>query len=307
MNALSHWLLPLFSSGLSFVFAGMVARQWTRRRRPYQLVWSLGLAWYGIAAGTELLGYAFAWNDLLFRAWYLFGAIMVAAYLGAGTVYLLRGTRFGYLVALGVLFGAVPALARGITLARSGVAASAGPAFAIGLLGVLVALLVAYTQRTRPALVGHVTMACLVAGTLASAYVVATAPIDAALMFDPATRVIQGRGFPEHVRLLTPLFNIAGGLTLVFGALFSAWQFWRQGTGGQRVLSNGLIALGGFIPSLTSSLNRFGFTGAFFLGELLGVVCIFSGFLVSSEVFARRGRQVEPPSQPVSTTHPAAT
>jgi hypothetical protein len=46
-----------------------------------------------------------------------------------------------------------------------------------------------------------------------------------------------------------------------------------------------LIALGGFIPGVTSGLNRFGITWAFFLGELLGVLLIFAGFLVSEEVF----------------------
>jgi hypothetical protein len=46
-----------------------------------------------------------------------------------------------------------------------------------------------------------------------------------------------------------------------------------------------LIALGGFIPGWTSGLHRFGITWAFFIGELLGVVLIFLGFLVSIEVF----------------------
>ena len=47
-----------------------------------------------------------------------------------------------------------------------------------------------------------------------------------------------------------------------------------------------LIALGGFIPGWTSGLNRFGVTWSFFIGELLGVVLIFLGFLVSIEVFS---------------------
>ena len=46
-----------------------------------------------------------------------------------------------------------------------------------------------------------------------------------------------------------------------------------------------LIALGAFIPGVTSGLNRFGVTWSFFLGEFLGVVLIFAGFLVSEEVF----------------------
>jgi hypothetical protein len=47
-----------------------------------------------------------------------------------------------------------------------------------------------------------------------------------------------------------------------------------------------LIALGGFVPGITSGLNRFGITWSFFLGELLGIVFIFVGFLVSIEVFS---------------------
>jgi hypothetical protein len=46
-----------------------------------------------------------------------------------------------------------------------------------------------------------------------------------------------------------------------------------------------LIALGAFIPGTTSSLNRFGVTWSFFLGEFLGVLLIFAGFLISEEVF----------------------
>ena len=46
-----------------------------------------------------------------------------------------------------------------------------------------------------------------------------------------------------------------------------------------------LIAIGGFIPGWTSGLNRFGVTWSFYLGELLGVIFIFAGFLVSIEVF----------------------
>jgi hypothetical protein len=52
-----------------------------------------------------------------------------------------------------------------------------------------------------------------------------------------------------------------------------------------RVPATILLAIGGFIPSLTSGLSRFGVTQTFFLGEFLGVVFLFAGFLVSVEVF----------------------
>src|SRR5438093_11578713 len=88
--------LPLGSSILSFAFAGMVLDQWWQRRHAFQLVWAIGLLWYGISAGTEFLGGAFGWTEGLYRAWYLIGAFFVAAYSGAGTIYLLAKPRFGY-------------------------------------------------------------------------------------------------------------------------------------------------------------------------------------------------------------------
>jgi hypothetical protein len=52
-----------------------------------------------------------------------------------------------------------------------------------------------------------------------------------------------------------------------------------------RVPATILIALGAFFPTITDSLNRAGSTELFALGKLLGVVFLFAGFLVSSEVF----------------------
>ena len=104
-------ILPAGSSIVSFVFAALVFDQWRQRRHSFQLVWTIGLLWYGISAGTEALGSAFGWNPGLYRTWYLVGALFVAAYLGAGTIVLLARTRFGYFVALSFLFGALYAFA----------------------------------------------------------------------------------------------------------------------------------------------------------------------------------------------------
>jgi hypothetical protein len=52
-----------------------------------------------------------------------------------------------------------------------------------------------------------------------------------------------------------------------------------------RVPATILIAFGGLIPAITSGANRFGATSGFFVGELLGVIFLFAGFLVSIEVF----------------------
>jgi hypothetical protein len=52
-----------------------------------------------------------------------------------------------------------------------------------------------------------------------------------------------------------------------------------------RVPATILIAIGGLIPAVTDSLNRFGATELFQLGKFLGVLFLFAGFLVSIEVF----------------------
>src|ERR1700745_1033956 len=90
----------------------MVLDQWWQRRHNFQLVWSIGLLAYGISTACEFLGGAFGWNPGLYRTWYLVGAFLVPAYLGAGTLYLLNKTRFGYFVAgAGALGGVFSALA----------------------------------------------------------------------------------------------------------------------------------------------------------------------------------------------------
>jgi hypothetical protein len=71
-----------------------------------------------------------------------------------------------------------------------------------------------------------------------------------------------------------------------FASIPGAWRAFRAGTLNSRVPATILIALGGFIPGWTSGLSRFGVTWSFFIGELVGVVLIFLGFLVSIEVFS---------------------
>src|SRR3989304_1566475 len=76
--------LPLGASVLSFIFAILLTAQWRERRRPYQLIWAIGMTWYGVSAGTEFLGGFAGWSEPLYRAWYLVGAVWGAAWLGVG-------------------------------------------------------------------------------------------------------------------------------------------------------------------------------------------------------------------------------
>lgn len=319
MNVLNV-VLPLGSSVLSFVFAAMVFDQWLQRRHAFQLVWAIGLLWYGISAGCEFVGSAFGWNETLYRAWYLIGALFVAAYLGAGTVYLLSKTRFGYFVGVTFLIGGALSLAA--TARYPGSATAGTVTFFFALFGAI-AVIAATAVRRR--LAAHIAMGVLLLGSVAGAYMILTAGLAApGWALDPNTHVPVGSAFPGYVRVLTPAFNVAGALCLVFGAIFSAYVYMPKrkvlrakvstpvlaqvygasavavnfvaslpaasnallkGKLNSRVPATLLIAAGAFIPGVTSGLNRFGVTWSFFLGELLGVLLIFGGFLVSEEVF----------------------
>jgi len=229
MNALNV-VLPLGSSVLSFAFAAMVFDQWWQRRRAFQLVWAIGLLWYGISAGCEFIGGAFGWSEPLYRAWYLIGAFFVAAYLGAGTIYLLSKTRFGYFAGATVLIGGLLSLlfshanAKGSDVPLYPGSATAGTtAFVIAAIGG-VAIIAA--TAVRPRLAAHIAMGVLVIGSIGVAYMTLTASLAApGWAVDPATHVPVGTAFPGYVRVLTGPFNIAGALCLVFGAIYSAYIY----------------------------------------------------------------------------------
>lgn len=336
-------VLPFCSSILSFVFALFLLDQWRERRRPYQAIWTIGMVWYGLSAGTEFLGGAFGWNEVLYRAWYLIGAVWVAGWLGLGTAFLLGRTRFGYAFAASLLLAG---LFTALTQARydypdSGIAPVAY--FVVAIVVAVAIVVDTYRGTDRwPWLAAVV----IVGGSVVSAVLMAVVVLPApGYAIDAATHIPTGELFPGYLRLLTPFFNITGAFTLSLGALYSAYVFmpkrrllryslrreaaWLE-TGDRRVFGPGrgfgpvavlipralaavivnfvaslpgaisalargrlnsrvpatiLIAIGGLIPAFTSGANRFGATSGFFVGELLGVLFLFAGFLVSIEVF----------------------
>jgi len=216
-------LLPLLSSIISFIFAFYILRRYAGRKGTHLLLWGIGTIFYGIGGFCEFYYGAVGWNALIFRLWYLFGAILVAAWLGQGTVYLLVKNR-----------------------------------------------------------TAHVLMGILAVGSVYALFKVFTAGLDPALMI---SSVHTGSELSGHaitssgVRVLTPFFNLYGTVTLVGGAAYSAFIFWRKRILLHRTLGNILIAVGATLPAFGGYFSRIGVPAALYLGEFFGILLLFAGFL----------------------------
>jgi len=109
-------VLPLASSIVSLLFALAVLDQYFARRKPYQLVWAIGLLMYFISTGAEYWVGVWGLNESIYRVWYLFGAVFVAAYLGMGTVYLITPRRVAHVIMMILLMASFYATFRVLTV-----------------------------------------------------------------------------------------------------------------------------------------------------------------------------------------------
>lgn len=95
---------------VSLAFGLSTFERWLVRRRQHELLWSVALAMFSVAAFALAAGAALGWSGPSFRVFYLFGAIANVPFLAAGTVALLGGHRWGNPTAWVVaLFGAFAA------------------------------------------------------------------------------------------------------------------------------------------------------------------------------------------------------
>jgi hypothetical protein len=216
-------LLPIATAVLALIFSAALLDQWRERRQRFQLVWAVGMLFFGIAAAAEAVAAIAGWNEPLYRTWYLTGAVWTAGWLGLGTCYLLARTRFGYAVALSLfLAGLFTFLA-----ARRPEYAGAGDLpvlyfIGAGVLAAAVAIETYFQNERWPQLVGVAVVAVSVASLLTMLLVQLPAPGYAV---NPHTGMPTAEIVPGALRLFTPFMNITGGLALILGAIFSAYVF----------------------------------------------------------------------------------
>ncbi len=235
--------ISFLSTIISFAFAAAVFNRYRYKQGNHLLFWGIGLVLYGVGTLTEVvLGFTF--SGLALRLWYLCGAMLTAAFLGQGTVFLLIRRR-GVASAMAGVLVVVALLALGLMLA---------------------APLTPQAAAYNPAL-----------------------PVSAQY------KDILTRG--GVTILLTILLNIYGTITLVGGALYSAYLFWRKKVLANRMLGNILIAAGALMPASAGTFIRAGMVDWLYVSEFIGVVLMYVGFTLATAK--------QPAEQPVTAASAA--
>lgn len=86
----SDALFGALAAAVSWLFALLTYHQYRARGKQYQLLWTVGIAFFALGVTLEVVARAQGtWNDAGYRAWYFTGAMMGVAWLGQGTLHLL--------------------------------------------------------------------------------------------------------------------------------------------------------------------------------------------------------------------------
>ena len=251
-------ILPFVSTAVMLVFVIFVLQRYFTRRKAYFLFWGIGLAMFGAGSFAEVY-LSLTWNKWAFFAWYLFGAALNAAWIGHGTLHLLVRKQWAQVMTVLLIIGSLfagylmlqvmPRLDESVFTTERPISEQYG------------------TKRLEP-------------GELPP-----TGPETEVIVYrGEEVTVVRGvlpLGSP--VRLTTPFFNIYGLLTLVGGAIWSAYLFWRKRVLPNRVIGNVLIATGALLIGFASTLTRLGYGQYLYLAEFLSAVIMFAGFLVTSK------------------------
>jgi len=327
-------ILPFVSAAVMVVFVFFVFRRFFQKKmKAWHLgLWGLGLTFYLLGSLMEATHAALGWNAIVFRLWYLFGAVLVAAWLGQGTVELLvrrriKGVRVSHILLVILAAGSIYATFKVFTAKLEPIMLSetvttietTGDYTETEVLGAAAGALKAPALTDEGEVSSRVdplTSTILaeanrnnIAVEVATDYTVSQMPgvnavvnnqnVSLSVAEDSlqvnidgqAAGIISteiGREMHGHAivtggtRVLTPFFNMYGLFTLVGGAIYSAYIFLRKRIMPNRVIGNVLIAAGALMPGIGGLLSRFGMGGYLYVGELVGAVLMFMGFIAAT-------------------------
>ncbi len=94
INIIHH--LPILTTIISAFFAYFILKRYNGKTSSKHLLWwGLGVITYGIGTLLESYNTLFGWNLIVFKLWYIFGALLGGGPLAIGTIYLLFGKKAG--------------------------------------------------------------------------------------------------------------------------------------------------------------------------------------------------------------------
>jgi hypothetical protein len=234
-------VLSFVSSVITGIFSFIVLRRWWEKRRPHHLAWGLGLLFYFVGTLSQVI-LSFIWSPLFFGLWYWTGALMVAAWLGQGTLYLL--------------------------IRRGNIARNAQMAL----------VLVSIMTLPWTLFLTKFNEAAWMPGSDMTQLYRDEVDADGNVVREG---IMPGKA-SGTVRFFSPVMNTWGTVLLVGGAIYSAYIFRRKNIMRNRVVGNWLIALGGLLPAMGGALIRLGDPSFKYIGELLGAIFIFWGFWLAT-------------------------
>lgn len=80
--------IPIATTILALAFSAVLFGRWRERGGPHLFWFGIGALTYAAGTITESATTLFGWNEAVFRAWYITGALMGGAPLAQGSVYL---------------------------------------------------------------------------------------------------------------------------------------------------------------------------------------------------------------------------
>ncbi len=133
-----------------------------------------------------------------------------------------------------------------------------------------------------------------IVSVLAAVLVFITPMTPAAAAYDPgvpaSTQYKEIMARSSLTIALTVLLNLYGTITLVGGAIYSAYLFWRKKVLLNRVVGNILIAAGALLPATGGTFIQAGLVDWLYLSELLGVILMYAGFIQATAIPAMESK-----------------
>ncbi len=209
---------------LSIIFLVLILRQYLERRKMHQLMWTIAVALWTIGVAAELAATLSGWSTFTYRAYYATGALLIPAWLGMGTLYLVTPRKWADRV-----------------------------------------------------------LAVLVVLSAIGIILIAVWPIAPGQLQSTAGSFVPLKVFPLFpIQLLLIILNTFGALAFIGGALWSTVHFMRMQAMAERALATALIAAGGIIAAVAHSLGALGGIELFRVSELIALLFIFVGFVLST-------------------------